>query len=59
MRPSLFTFQNYDYAGTPLTAAGYESLVRSTYGANADAVLAEYPSSSPRRTPRTSSCRST
>ncbi|MDN3354370.1 carboxylesterase family protein [Actinomadura sp. DC4] len=40
---ALFTFQNYDYAGRPLTAAQYEALVRSAYGANADRVLAEYP----------------
>lgn len=39
----LFTFQNYDYLGTPMTAAGYETAVRSAYGANADKVLAEYP----------------
>ena len=40
---ALFTFQNYDYAGRPLTAAQYESLVRSTYPGYADRVLAEYP----------------
>ncbi|MFF5294013.1 carboxylesterase/lipase family protein [Paractinoplanes globisporus] len=40
---ALFTFQNYDYAGKPVTAAQYEALVRSTYGANADRVLAQYP----------------
>ncbi|MGH3374975.1 MAG: carboxylesterase/lipase family protein [Actinoallomurus sp.] len=40
---ALFTFQNYDYVGKPLTAEQYEALVRSTYGANADKVLAEYP----------------
>jgi para-nitrobenzyl esterase len=40
---ALFTFQNYDYLGKPLTAPQYEGLVRSTYGANADKVLAEYP----------------
>ncbi|MGI5452382.1 carboxylesterase/lipase family protein [Streptomyces sp. CA-249302] len=39
----LFTFQNYDYLGTPMTAAVYEQQVRATYGANADKVLAEYP----------------
>jgi len=39
----LFTFQNYDYLGTPMTAAQYEAAVRSAYGANADKVLAEYP----------------
>ncbi|MEU6139580.1 carboxylesterase family protein [Streptomyces sp. NPDC047081] len=39
----LFTFQNYDYLGTPMTAAQYEQQVRATYGANADKVLAEYP----------------
>ncbi|MFK4106571.1 carboxylesterase/lipase family protein [Streptomyces sp. NPDC019531] len=39
----LFTFQNYDYLGTPMTAAGYETAVRSAYGAAADKVLAEYP----------------
>ncbi|MGW4906287.1 carboxylesterase/lipase family protein [Streptomyces sp. NPDC004270] len=39
----LFTFQNYDYLGTPMTAAQYGQQVRATYGANADKVLAEYP----------------
>jgi para-nitrobenzyl esterase len=40
---SLFTFLSYDYLGNPVTAAQYEALVRSAYGANADRVLAEYP----------------
>jgi para-nitrobenzyl esterase len=40
---SLFTFLSYDYLGKPLTAPQYEALVRSTYGTNADRVLAEYP----------------
>ena len=40
---ALFTFQNYDYAGKPLTAARYEALVRATYAGYADQVLAEYP----------------
>jgi para-nitrobenzyl esterase len=40
---ALFTFLSYDFLGNPLTAAQYEALVRSTYGANADTVLAEYP----------------
>ncbi|KPI00160.1 Carboxylesterase [Actinobacteria bacterium OK074] len=40
---ALFTFQNYDYLGSPLTAAQYEALVKSTYGTDADRVLAEYP----------------
>ncbi|CAL9401930.1 hypothetical protein SUDANB150_01461 [Streptomyces sp. enrichment culture] len=39
----LSTFQNYDYLGTPMTAARYETAVRSAYGEDADAVLAEYP----------------
>ncbi|MER6082834.1 carboxylesterase family protein [Streptomyces sp. NPDC001833] len=39
----LFTFQNYDYLGTPMTAAQYEQQVRSTYGTDAGKVLAEYP----------------
>lgn len=39
----LFTFQNYDYLGTPMTPATYEAAVRSAYGANAAKVLAEYP----------------
>jgi para-nitrobenzyl esterase len=30
---SLFTFQNYDYLGKPLTAEQYVALVTSTYGA--------------------------
>ena len=40
---ALFTFQNYDYLGKPLTAAQYTALINSTYGADAPAVLAEYP----------------
>lgn len=40
---SLFTFQNYDYLGKPLTADTFTALVRSTYGADADTILAEYP----------------
>ncbi|WP_307783436.1 carboxylesterase family protein [Streptomyces sp. MBT53] len=39
----LFTFQNYDYLGTPMTADQYTRSVKSTYGTNADKVLAEYP----------------
>ncbi|MFF3500325.1 carboxylesterase/lipase family protein [Streptomyces sp. NPDC003247] len=39
----LFTYQNYDYLGTPMTSAQYESAVRSAYGTNAARVLAEYP----------------
>src|SRR4051794_5853795 len=40
---TLFAFQDYDYKGTPVTAAQYEAMIRSTYGANADKVLAAYP----------------
>ncbi|MEV7038403.1 carboxylesterase family protein [Amycolatopsis sp. NPDC051061] len=40
---ALTTFQNYDYAGKPITGAQYDALVRSTYGDDADEVLAEYP----------------
>jgi len=40
---ALFTFQNYDYLGKPLTSAQYEALVKSTYGADATKILAEYP----------------
>ena len=40
---SLFTFQNNDYLGRPITPAGYETLVRDTYGDDADDVLAAYP----------------
>lgn len=39
----LFTFQTYDYLGTPMTADQYTQAVRSTYGTNAAKVLAEYP----------------
>ncbi|MGW0822893.1 carboxylesterase/lipase family protein [Streptomyces sp. NPDC002845] len=39
----LSTFQNYDYTGNPMTAAQYEAAVKSAYGDDADAVLAEYP----------------
>ena len=39
----LFTFQNYDYLGKPLTAATYQQQVRATCGGNADKVLAAYP----------------
>jgi len=40
------TFRSYDMVGKPMTAAQYEGLVRSTFGANADKVLAEYPAAS-------------
>jgi len=40
---TLFAFQNNDYVGKPVTAAGYEATIRGTYGANADKVLAAYP----------------
>ena len=39
----LFVFQDYDYAGHPLTATDYTNLVDSSYGAAAPAVLARYP----------------
>jgi para-nitrobenzyl esterase len=39
----LFTFQNYDHLGTPMTPTGYETAVREAYGDDADAVLAAYP----------------
>jgi para-nitrobenzyl esterase len=39
----LFVFQDYDYAGHPLTAGEYVSLVNSTYGKSAAQVLAKYP----------------
>jgi para-nitrobenzyl esterase len=34
---NLFVLQLNDYAGHPVTAAQFESYVRTTYGANADA----------------------
>src|SRR3954451_25367201 len=40
---TLFAFQDYDYKGTPVMPAQYETLIRSTWGANADKVLAAYP----------------
>src|SRR3954447_19015865 len=40
---TLFAFQDYDYKGTPVTPAQYETLMRSAWGANADKVLAAYP----------------
>jgi carboxylesterase type B len=40
---TLFAFQNNDYAGKPVTGAGYEAMIRGRYGANADRVLAAYP----------------
>jgi para-nitrobenzyl esterase len=40
---ALSTFQNNDYTGKPVTAESYEATIRSTYGANADRVLATYP----------------
>lgn len=40
---NLFAFQNNDNVGKPVTVAQYEASVRSTYGANADKVLAAYP----------------
>ena len=39
----LFAFQDYDYAGHPLTDSDYVNLVDSTYGSAAAAVLAKYP----------------
>ncbi len=42
----LFIFQGNDYLGRPVTAASFESTVRSTYGADADKILAAYPLSS-------------
>ncbi|MFJ3419203.1 carboxylesterase/lipase family protein [Streptomyces sp. NPDC086082] len=39
----LFTFQTYDYLGTPMTADQYTQAVTSTYGTTAAKVLAEYP----------------
>jgi para-nitrobenzyl esterase len=43
---NLFVFQNNDFVGHPVTAAQFESYVRTTYGTNADKVLAAYPLSS-------------
>jgi carboxylesterase type B len=40
---TLFAFQNNDYIGKPVTPASYEAMIRSTYGSNADRVLATYP----------------
>jgi para-nitrobenzyl esterase len=40
---TLFAFQDYDYKGTPVTAAQYATLIRNAWGANADKVLAAYP----------------
>jgi para-nitrobenzyl esterase len=40
---SLFVFQFNDAVGSPVTAAQFEATVRSTYGADADRVLAAYP----------------
>ena len=40
---SLFVFQLNDYAGKPVTPAGYEATIRAAYGADADKVLAAYP----------------
>jgi para-nitrobenzyl esterase len=42
----LFVFQANDYLGHPVTAAGYEATIRSTYGVSADKILAAYPLSS-------------
>ncbi|MEV0482644.1 carboxylesterase family protein [Streptomyces sp. NPDC050508] len=39
----LFTFQTYDYLGTPMTADQYTQAVKSAYGTGAAKVLAEYP----------------
>ena len=39
----LFVFQGNDYLGHPVTADSYEATVRSTYGADADQILAAYP----------------
>ena len=40
---ALSVFQGNDYVGEPVTAAGFEATVRSTYGDDADRVLAAYP----------------
>jgi para-nitrobenzyl esterase len=40
---ALFVFQSNDFVGKPVTAAGFEATVRTTYGADADRVLAAYP----------------
>ncbi len=39
----LFVFQGNDYLGHPVTADSYATTVRSTYGADADKILAAYP----------------
>ena len=38
-----FVYEGNDLVNQPLTAAKYEAQIRSTYGATADRVLAEYP----------------
>jgi para-nitrobenzyl esterase len=40
---NLSVFQLNDYLGHPVTAAQFESYVRTTYGTNADRILAAYP----------------
>jgi para-nitrobenzyl esterase len=40
---NLFVFQLNDFLGHPVTAAQFESYVRTTYGADADRILAAYP----------------
>jgi para-nitrobenzyl esterase len=40
---ALSTFQNNDNVGKPITAEGYEAMVRSSYGDDAGRVLAAYP----------------
>jgi len=38
-----FVYEGNDLVRQPLTAQAYEATIRSTFGANADRVLAEYP----------------
>jgi para-nitrobenzyl esterase len=39
----LFVSLQFDAVGRPVTPQQYEQIIRATYGANADAVLARYP----------------
>ena len=40
---NLFVFGSYDAVGKPVTPETYEATIRTTYGANAQQVLARYP----------------
>jgi para-nitrobenzyl esterase len=53
---ALFAFQNNDYVGRPITAEGYEAMIRDTYGANAVSSPRTRSAPTRRRATRGDSC---